>query len=292
MRVAGDGGYLTRAGADMNTKNQGIYPGISNDEYHKMPGISSTYLRQWTKCPLSTTSPTPETKAMAFGSAAHKYILERDEFFTEFAVAPKVDRRTKSGKEEYERFVVDAVGKTIIADDEFCKILEMRDALFAHPVAVQMLSAGDVEQSIFWTDQKTGLGCKCRPDLINGVLIDYKTTTDASPHGFSSSIQKYGYHQQAAHYIDGYNAVTSDKQDQFCFIAQESKPPYLVGVYFLDEDAIEIGREKNRRALYSIANHAGALPSYNNNESAIITLPGWALYEHAAQERDELVGFE
>ena len=42
--------------------------------------------------------PAEQTPAMAFGSATHKFVLENHEFFNEYAVSLKVDKRTKEGK--------------------------------------------------------------------------------------------------------------------------------------------------------------------------------------------------
>ena len=82
-------------------KEQGIL--IPNKEYREREGVSSTDLKKIAKSPAHfrywKDHPQEDTPSLLFGRAAHKYMLEKDEFKTEFAVAPNVDRRTKEGKE-------------------------------------------------------------------------------------------------------------------------------------------------------------------------------------------------
>jgi len=272
----------------------GIYTGITNSDYHATGGISSTYLRKWSKCPLATTEEVKETKALLFGSAAHKYILEPNEFYDEFAVTPAYRRQTKTGKKLYSEFLKSSKEKGVISFDEFVNITKMDAAIDNHEAAREALTGGVAEQSIFWIDEQTGLLCKCRPDLVlsSGVLVDYKTTADASKSGFERSIEGFGYHQQAAHYLDGYSAATGEHVTEFCFVAQEKTFPFLIGVYYFDEEAIDIGRRKNREAMVEIELSSGDLPSYNNDEATIISLPSWALHQASLDSYDDLMGFE
>ena len=84
---------------------------ISNKDYRKRKGISSTDLKHMVKSPAHfrywKDNPQEDTPALLFGRAAHKYVLETYDFFTEFAVAPNVDRRTKDGKQIWNDFVAD-----------------------------------------------------------------------------------------------------------------------------------------------------------------------------------------
>ena len=74
---------------------------IPQSEYRAHPAISKSDLFKITKSPLhfkwSMENKEEKTAALIFGSACHKYILERDDFDSEFAVALNVDRRTKAG---------------------------------------------------------------------------------------------------------------------------------------------------------------------------------------------------
>ena len=94
---------------------------ISNKEYRQRPGISSSELKKIMITPAHykhyKENPQEDTPALLFGRAAHKYILETYDFYTEFAVAPNCDRRTKEGKETWAKFVAECEGKDVITQE-------------------------------------------------------------------------------------------------------------------------------------------------------------------------------
>ena len=96
-----------------------------------------------------------DSKSLAFGRAAHKYILEKELFSLEFAVAPNCDRRTKAGKETYEAFLAESAGKEVITADEYETIKAMSDAIDEDPFARRFLT-GLCEQSFFLDRQGNG----------------------------------------------------------------------------------------------------------------------------------------
>lgn len=65
---------------------------ISNKAYHASEGVSSTDLKHIMKSPAHyrywKDNPVEDTSALLFGRAVHKYVLEKDDFYSEFAVAP------------------------------------------------------------------------------------------------------------------------------------------------------------------------------------------------------------
>ena len=111
-----------------------------------------------------------------------KYVLERDDFFTEYAVVPQVDRRTKVGKETIDVFKREHQKQSWIDHDDFEVIQQMRDALYANAEIKQILTVEHrTEVPFIWVDDETGEICKCKADIItelDGVptVIDYKTT--------------------------------------------------------------------------------------------------------------------
>ena len=95
---------------------------MSNEEYRCRDGISKSTLQNMDKSPqhylYNIEHPRTDTSAFAFGRACHKYILEKDAFEEEFAVAPYCDRRNKDGKAIYSNFVANANGKEIITRED------------------------------------------------------------------------------------------------------------------------------------------------------------------------------
>jgi hypothetical protein len=108
--------------------------------------------------------------------------------------------------------------------------------------------------------------------------VDLKTTVNADPREFGKTAYNFGYHQSAAHYIDGVKAATGEELP-FHFVLVEKTAPYLVSVVELDTEAINIGRQMNDRAkrIYQECTNTGNWPGYPGSE--LISLPMWAIYE-------------
>ena len=229
---------------------------ISNKEYRQRPGISSSELKKIMITPAHykhwKENPQEDTPALLFGRSAHKYILETYDFYTEFAVAPNVDRRTKEGKEEWARFVADSEGKDVITQEQFEQIDAMRTAAYATPFVSKLLS-GEKELSFWGVDEETGLEIKARPDCItewNGknILIDYKTAQDVENTKFCRDSIKFGYDLQLAFYLDILRQNTG-KDYMVVIIAQEKTAPYVTNVFQLSENYLENGRNLYKEML-------------------------------------------
>ena len=257
---------------------------IPNSEYRARDGISSTDLKHVAKSPAHfrywKDHPQEDTPALLFGRAVHKYALEKDDFFSEFAVAPNIDRRTKAGKEEYAAFEADCVGKDIISADDFEKIKEMRQVLCDTPFA-EMLLSGEKELSYFMEDAETGLTIKCRPDCQTqigdtDILIDYKSCTDASNDVFMRDAIKLMYDLQMAFYKDILDKITGFEHSVI-FIAQEKTPPYCVNVMEANEYFIKSGRDMYRTMLntYKECADSGNWYGYMQGEINSLGLPNW-----------------
>jgi hypothetical protein len=143
--------------------------------------------------------------------------------------------------------------------------------------------------SAFWIDPEYKLWKRCRFDFlpphdprVMPVIVDYKTCADASKRAFPKSVDNFGYHVQAAQYCDGWRAIYGT-DPAFVFVAQETKPPYLVATYQLDAEALAIGRDAMNRAMEiwrdcRAAEAEEALyawPGYSH-EIETIALPRWS----------------
>ena len=211
------------------------------------------------------------TPALLFGIAAHKYILETDDFWKSYILAPEVDRRTKAGKEVWASYVdeLNETGKSGITIADYTEIEDMYAAVMQNPTAEALLKNGPHEAPYTWTDAQTGLECKCRPDCIatyNGekYIVDYKTTQSCDAGAFERACRYYGYQLQAAMYIEGVFNVTMHVC-KFAFVAQEKKPPYASRVYFCDSGFIDEGMELYRRLIDRVAEceKSGIWPGYD-----------------------------
>jgi exodeoxyribonuclease VIII len=172
-------------------------------------------------------------------------------------------------------------GRKILTPEDWARLHAMRDAALAHPAAAALLTKvpGRAEQSVFWVDPLTGELCRCRPDFWrdDGIVVDVKTTDNASPEGFARSIFDWRYHVQEAFYRDGIEAATGTPPRAFLFLAVETKAPHAVAVYALDPEAVELGRADYQRDLqrFSDCSRTDTWPGYGDTIQKI-QLPAWA----------------
>ena len=264
--------------------SSGIIPGISIEDYHSGPGVSKSQLDQFAKSPAhylaSLTTPRKETDAMKIGSLFHTMVLEPEK--SNFVVGPDVNKNTK----EWRAFKADAEasGQTIIDQATLDMLNGMVASVRAHPAANALLSGpGIAEGSCFWHDERSGELCRCRPDKYRqdlGIIVDLKSTEDASPKEFARSIANYRYHMQSAYYQDGVEMATGDFIKGFVFVACEKKPPYCTAVYQLDMQGVEAGRITYQRLLLDLADckASGKFPGYSERIETI-SLPAWTAKE-------------
>ena len=256
---------------------------LTNAEYHASPAISKSGLDLIRKAPAlyrwRQVNPAEQTPAMRLGTLTHAVVLEPDLFDRETAVQPEgINRRTSVGRADWAAFELEAEGREIITNEEGAKLAAIRDAVRSHPAAAKALAGSPViEQSIFW--DVDGIACRCRPDAATerGVIVDLKTTRDASPDGFAKSVAQYRYHVQAAFYSDGDRAAFGEAPRGFVFIAVETEPPYLVAVYVASEAMTNLGRHDYRADLETFREclAADTWPGYSSSPLTL-DLPKWA----------------
>ena len=256
---------------------------LTNAEYHASPAISKSGLDLIRKAPAlykwRRENPDEQTPAMRLGTLTHTAVLEPDRFPFDTIVRPEgIDRRTSAGKAAWAAFEIQSDGREIITAEEMAKLSAIRDAVHSHPAAAKALAGRPtIEQSIFW--DVDGIDCRCRPDAVteSGVIVDLKTTRDASPDGFAKSIAQYRYHVQAAFYCDGYRAAFGEAPKGFAFIAVETEPPYLVAVYVASSTMILRGRADylDDLAKFRECRDTDTWPGYSS-APLTIDLPKWA----------------
>lgn len=257
---------------------------MTNTEYHSHSAISKSDLDLIARSPAHfkyTKEHKPDpTDSMLFGSVVHKLVLEPETFTAEYAVAPAVDRRTKAGKEAWTEFSDSINGETVISSDIYSKAHLIAESVRNNKLANKLLSGGKAEQSYFWTDSQTGVECKCRPDYLkNNIVIDLKTTINASPEEFVKSAYNYRYYVQAWWYLEGLRQNGIDVTD-FIFIAVEKEAPYTVCVYCADELMLELGEREARRNLNAYAEclKSGIWYGYEKEvQIHSLSLPDWVI---------------
>lgn len=222
---------------------------LSNAEYHGLPAIGKSGLDLMARSPahFRYQAKNEQSRNMVLGTAAHMAILEPDKFSDAFVTLPDgVDRRSSAYKEAAAAKGADYV----LTRSEADRIEGMASAVQGNKWAMDFLADGRPEVSVFADDPVTGVRCKVRPDWLasGGVIVDLKTTSDASDEGFGKSVANYRYHVQAAFYTDVYRWATGDVLP-FRFLVVESDLPHGCTIMELPADVIEYGRRMYRRDL-------------------------------------------
>lgn len=236
--------------------------GMPAADYHADSSISASFLRTAIKrtlahAHLSRISDFEQSPAMKLGEALHCSVLEPLEFCKRFVAAPKIDRRSNDGKK---------------------KVDSMANAIRANDLAMRYLSSSQHmhEVSLFW--DRDGLPCKARLDCLcpdECAVVDIKTTTDANPHAFERTILKYGYHHQAAWYLDGCERTGIKNATRFIFVVVESSAPFAVTVHEIDADYIAHASDEIDAILPSVKEAVRniAYPAYAQKLNVIYAPP-------------------
>lgn len=269
---------------------EGIHE-LTDDEYFAGPiaraSLSQSGAKQLLACPAkfrwNQQHPSPPKRVFDVGHAAHKLVLGEG---PELVLFPGTGANPEAWQKKDDIADVAALradGKVPLRPSDWDTVHRMADALQAHPLAPKLLARGQVEQSMVWRDEATGVLCRGKADLLrpDGV-VDYKTADRADMRSLSKAVWDRGYYVQAPFYLRGFRAVRPGVTPFFGFIAQEKEPPYLVQVFQLTDDYLAYGDRRcgEALALYAECEAAGDWPGYPTDEIALIEPPAWARLEY------------
>ncbi|MGB6080281.1 MAG: PD-(D/E)XK nuclease-like domain-containing protein [Xanthobacteraceae bacterium] len=270
----------------------GCYSGIPIELYHgdltEGPGVSSSGLRTIeAKSPAHyyATSylnpdrlPEEPKDHFSFGKAAHTLLLGEDGFRDQFVTRPDEwdSWRTKASQEWKAAQI--AAGRTVLNPQDVVAIRHIAKQLAADPLVQSGILQGKVEHSLIWQDKVTGVWLKSRPDVIpsaDGVLVDLKTTADASPEAVVNSIKTYGYALQGALAGMGMEATLGVKMTDFVLVWIEKSAPFAVSISPVDPEWIYWARRQLRRAIDTFAKcvETNEWPGYSGEATAF--MPTW-----------------
>lgn len=228
--------------------NDGIYLEMPDAEYREVDAASYSALKLLARSPMHLNKASYKgTPSMALGRAVNDAL-----FFGEHSV-----KLTKAQGVQFNG---------------------MLNALSSHPFYQAFMKAGprNAEVSCFVWDDTFGVRRKCRIDYLTPELvIDLKTTTDASPDGFAKAVGNYGYDLQAAYYLDILRLLGEPRT--FVNIAVESSPPHAVGVYSYSDYDLQVADATFLELLntYAVCKTSGKWPGYSQ-KIVQVRVPKWA----------------
>ena len=260
---------------------KGLFLDIPAADYRAIEALNASGAKQLLKSPAHFLADKQrertQTASMLLGSLVHSFLLEPDTVEKLYACMPKIDRRTTAGKQAYEEFCVRNAGKIVVDFDTWAKAQRICAAVKAKPAYEQYIAGAQTEVTLLW--DQWGVACKARLDAFkDNLIVDIKTTTDASPAGFAKAVASFSYHVQAAHYLAGVKDATGWEAAGFVFIAVEVDEPHEVGVYSLDVAAIAEGTACMFEAAeaYKIAMDETVPHKGYSTDVVEISLPGYA----------------
>lgn len=222
-----------------------------------------------------------KSEAMDFGSLCHDLILSPSEIENKykFSKFDKLDFRLKECKAE--KAEAENEGKILL--DKATR--DKAEQLVEHNLSSLDVWLDDGEQEVTFLGEIDGVECKARLDWINKYhnrIIDIKIMQNADKESFTKSVLNFGYHIQASFYM----TLTGAKTFQFLVIEKEY--PFMMGVYELDNMALQLGESEWRKALEIYKNKEQFAtnqyfdyndPTAKNELIQQISLPTWAYYK-------------
>jgi exodeoxyribonuclease VIII len=185
---------------------------------------------------------TEATPAMKFGSLLHCMVLEPEQVLKRYVVVPRLDMRFKESKQKFSELMDANRGKESVSAEIFQQAAIAANYVRIHPEFEPFTKTPQlIEKRIDF--EVNGFACRSKLDMIcpdQQVIWDVKTTQDASPGAFARSIADYGYHRQAAFYIEACQQEFGSVF-RFLFIAIQKTEPFECGVYELGHDDLSRG---------------------------------------------------
>jgi hypothetical protein len=256
----------------------------TNEDYHARTEVSASWLKKLDESPrlfeahyVTRTIESKQTDAMRLGTAVHCAILEPQKFDAQYAVCPEdcSDRRTNKHKAWAET----VLGRQILTADEFQKIKSCEAAVHRNDIARLIIKAAThKEKSFVYRDFLTSVDCRVRFDALAGdAIVDIKTVSDGSEDEFIRSIDKYRYHLQASHYLEGFKTLDPSRDWQFVFITVETVAPYRCRTFSLDNEWLSMGADLRSALLesYKIRLQNGDWSESGENQVTPLSPPPW-----------------
>ena len=223
------------------------------DPYESVPGIRWSHLKHaavsLAHYRAATVQPSTDSDAKTLGRLTHCAVFEPDEVPLRYVVW----RGGRRQGNEWRDFCEANSAAEIVTESQWDAACAIRDAVRSHPEVAPLLAAGRAEQVFTWTDDATGLPCRCKVDwLTDTVAADLKTARVISRRGFGNAAASLCYHGQFAYYDRGLKAHGIEV-DWSVIAAENAGPVWDVGCFTVSEDAMWAGDELVTDLLAKVA---------------------------------------
>ena len=198
-----------------------------------------------------------ESAALAVGRAVHTLVLEgRGKFDEEFLVTdgpvnPKTGEPFGKLTKAYKEWAA-AQTKDVVSGPDFAFMSKLRESVWAHPVARELLDDGIAEQTVraHYCDEP----CQIRMDWFRAdydgrpIICDLKTCETLDY--FEGDARRFGYPQQMAFYREVLKAASDGAVEADCYlVAVEKREPMRCCVWKLTDGILQSCAVENERAI-------------------------------------------
>lgn len=268
-----------------------IIEGMSNEEYHSQESaevprlsystaktiIQKSPLHAWNDHPRGGNARKDSSSSMDMGSIIHGLLLGHGDEIVEIDAD---SFRTKIAKEL--RDEAKAAGKIPILKSKMDDIRKLEESVKTqlNDIFPRFYGPHFNELTVYWEDDN-GVQCQSRWDWIapeDALIIDLKSTADASPDKCERKVYDMGYHIQQYMYTRAAERAWPSMAGRFkfLFLFVETEPPYAINVAESDSMFYELGNIQAHRASdeWKIGLETGNWKGYGET---FLYCPGWAM---------------
>lgn len=269
----------------------GIYHDVSFETYlswdcfHK--SMVASALRSTLHLEHFINSEFEPSKVMDFGSLVDCLLLEPKIFDNKFREKPETYINNKDEEKPFnansnwcKAWIQEAKddGVTSYKKEDYSKALDIIESVNSHKTASQWINAPEQQVAVVWLDEETGIMCKARLDLLKSdMIVDVKTTANASSDPFARIMNSLLYHVQASMYQTGLSCNNGGEVLPFNLIVAETEAPFCVATYNVGEDSLHAGNILFRKAIRKYKDYLEIGPTGYSDFPDEIDVPRWAL---------------
>lgn len=288
----------------MTNRKIGCYQHLPADEYHAEKRLSASAIthgmRSMSHLRHCMTTQTEPSDAMKFGTLIHAAVLEPHTLRGQYVVMPDLtenmvtekgdpttSKNCKVYRERLAKWESENADKETISQGWWDAMMTIAGNVAAHKSASKLAECEHKELSILW--ETMGVPCKSRIDAYgDGILIDVKTTRDASMPAFGWDAMRRGYYRQLAFYSDALTYAGHEVREVW-IVAIENTAPYEVAVYELGPEHLNPGREEYEGVVHQYAEclRTGKWPGYSDSVQWMDAKPRGAQQHVAADLGDD-----
>ena len=264
------------------------------EKFKELPHLRSTYIREFRKSPRHyfLREDIQETPSMKLGTAFHTALLEPEKYSKNYVEVPSFEKKSKDQpltiKEQLERWKEQNKDAVTITSDERDKVTMMLASCLDNSIISSLVNNKHalIEKEFYMV--RDGICFTGQPDIVIpelNLVIDVKTTTDASPDKWSKTVHEREYMIQSALYLDAMKAIYGEEFNRFIWIVVENKHPFSSMTYIAEPAILDMGRNLifNAAMEFKKCLSENTWPSYKTG-LVPCTLPAYAWSKYESEE--------